>query len=95
MTIIWTKEAMADYEQNVSYLQKKWPQKTIINFISSVNKHLSLIEDNPNLFPFYQNTKIKVAPIVPQINLFFKLDSEHIVLLRFWNNAMNPNKMNL
>lgn len=46
----WTKEAEEGFAKVVSYLQDKWTDKEVSNFITATFKTISYITENPLFF---------------------------------------------
>ena len=90
MQIIWSDEAVADYHQNIDYLQREWSSQIALEFISDVEASIELIKSHPNLYPLTDYKGIRKAVIRKQITLFFKVEDKKLYLIRFWNNYQNP-----
>jgi len=85
--INWTAEALADFEQNIYYLEEAFTEKEIITFINKTQQVINIIATNPKSFKQTKYKNTRSVPIMPQITLFYKIiDNENIDLLRFWNN---------
>lgn len=94
--VVWTYEAIATFEANIEYLEKKWSRKEIVRFIQKSEVAINLIEKNPLLFPASKRRlQIRKVLIVKQITLYYQIDSNKncIYLLTFWNNFQNPKKL--
>ena len=88
--IIWEDHAKEEYWQNVAYLIEKWTTAEAENFINTVDEYLELIKQNPRTFQRSTHKNIHQVVIVKQITLFYSVDGKNIYLLRFWNNAKDP-----
>jgi plasmid stabilization system protein ParE len=93
MQIIWSDEAVADYHQNIDYLEKEWSSQVVIEFIEDVEAAIELIKSHPALYPLTDYQEIRKAVIRKQITLFFKVKDKQVHLIRFWNNYQNPDKL--
>ena len=94
MKIFWTKEAEATFAENISYLEREWNADVIENFILKTENILSSIKKNPFLFPVVSKEKnIHKCIVVKQVSIYYKIKSEQIDLLTFWNNFQNPKKL--
>lgn len=61
--LIWTNRAFSDLEQIIDYLENNFSKFVITNFLNKLQKRLSLINDNPLLFPIsykFENTRKSV-----------------------------------
>jgi plasmid stabilization system protein ParE len=45
--IIWSSLALRTYVSNIEYLEKKWTEKEVKNFISAVQRKLSILSLQP------------------------------------------------
>lgn len=85
MDVIWSPQAKKDYWQNIEYLEAEWTFQDVVNFIDKVDNTINLLLRNNIEFisTNYKNTN-KVV-ITKQIALYYRLNSNTIELLRFWN----------
>jgi plasmid stabilization system protein ParE len=83
--IIWSPQSKKDYWQNIDYLEAEWTFQDVVNFIEKVENTLQLLLQNNIEFTAtnYKNTN-KVV-IQKQITLYYRINSDKIELLRFWN----------
>ena len=88
-------EAIADYHQNIEFLEREWSSQVAAEFITDVDSALELIKSHPGLYPQTDYREIRKAVIRKQITLFFKVKAKHVYLIRFWNNYQNPEKLKL
>jgi plasmid stabilization system protein ParE len=95
MQVIWSDEAVADYHQNIDYLEKEWSSQVVVEFIEDVEAAIELIKSHPELYPLTDYQKIQKAVIRKQVTLFFRVKDKQIHLVRFWNNYQNPEKLTL
>ena len=85
MSIIWSPQAQKDYWQNIDYLEAEWTFKDAVNFIAKVDTTLALLLKNNIEFTATNYKNVKKVVITKQITLYYKLNSNIIELLRFWN----------
>ncbi|HEU5292211.1 MAG TPA: type II toxin-antitoxin system RelE/ParE family toxin [Cyclobacteriaceae bacterium] len=95
MQVIWSDDAIADYHQNIDYLQKEWSSQVAVEFIEDVEAVIELITSHPELYPQIDYQEIRKAVVRKQITLLFKVKNKQIHLIRFWNNYQNPEKLKL
>lgn len=58
----WTDEAINNLSDILDYLNNRWTQREIDFFKKNLSKQISLIEQNPNLFPISQfNSRLRKA----------------------------------
>jgi plasmid stabilization system protein ParE len=94
-TIIWSPAARLTYYQILDYLNEEWTFREIENFIDRTEQVLTHISQNPSLYQYSEGTDTYSCVLVRQVNLFYRLKSERIELLIFWDNRQNPSKLHL
>lgn len=88
----WTKEAEEGFAKVVSYLQDKWTDKEVSNFISATFKTISYITENPLLFRASKKHNIREALVTKHNLLIYSIKPKHIDLISFWDTRKNPKK---
>jgi plasmid stabilization system protein ParE len=95
MQVVWSDDALIDYNQNIDYLLKEWSERVASEFVEDVEATIELINDFPELYPLTEYLGVRRAVVRKQITLFFKIKDEKIYLIRFWNNYQDPKKLKL
>ena len=85
MEIIWSPQAKKDYWQNIDYLEAEWTFNDVVRFIDKVDAIVNLLSHENIHFISTNYKNVNKVVITKQITLFYKLNSEKIELLRFWN----------
>jgi len=94
MAIIWSDDALQDYDENIRYLIREWSEESASDFIDEVESVLNLLEINPELFPHSGFKTIRRAVIRKQITLYYLINNDmNIYLVRFWNTYQNPDSL--
>lgn len=95
MQIFWSEPAKIDYWNNIEYLEKEWTLVEVYNFIDKTEALIELLKKgNVNFKPTaYLNTF--QVPVVSQITLYYRINTNAIELLRFWNNYQDLNQFTL
>lgn len=95
MKIVWSPEALMDYESILKYLIFKWSFSVAEDFIKRLDQKIELIQLQPELFEKVNYKNVRRAVVKPPITLFYRIEPKEIVLLRIWNNSQNPDKLKL
>lgn len=95
MKTIWSPEAVDDFELIVDYLIHEWSENSAEKFSDRVYDKINLIKKKPEIFESSVYKDIRKAPITKHITLFYKIENHELRLLRFWNNAQNPENLTL
>lgn len=85
MEVIWSIQAKKDYWQNIDYLEAEWKFQDVINFIDKVDYTITILEKNNIKFISTNYKTVNKVVITKQISLYYKINSNTIELLRFWN----------
>ena len=94
--IHWSDLAKEDYWNNIDYLLEEWTANDAANFIAKVDQYLNIISKKPKTFSATKYKKIHSVPVVSQRTLFYRItDKKNVELVRFWNNAKDPDSFHL
>jgi plasmid stabilization system protein ParE len=94
LEIYWSKRAEKQLDEILLYLQNEWGENVTKNFAKKIYNFLDLLSKYPNLGTIENKEKqIRGFPIVKQVNLFYKIDNERIILLSFFDNRQDPQKI--
>lgn len=92
--IIWTPEAIQRFEKTIDYIQTNWSVKDAEKFIINVNVTIQLISRHPRMFRQVANG-LHEALISPHNLLVYKVYSDKIFLITFFDNRQHPLKKNI
>ena len=92
--IIWSADAVSDYDQNIEYLLDEWGIKETQQFIDEIAEMLNTISKMPELFPLSDYRNIRKCVVRKQISILYTVKDDKIELVRVWNNKQNPKKLN-
>ncbi len=93
LKIVWSKKADKKFDKILDYLQLKWSKKATSNFVKKVYNFLDILSEFPEIGTIENREKeIRGFTIVKQINIFYQVRENKIVLLDFYDNRQNPNQ---
>lgn len=90
--IVWLPKAEMTFEGIISWLQTNWTDREISNFVARTNVVLDMIRINPKLYRGAGKRKIREVVINKQIILLYRIKSNKVELLTFFDTRQNPNK---
>jgi len=96
--IEWSQKAQGTFGEILNYLAKEWSEKEVAAFVERVEKKLALIRQFPRLGvpgKIKRNTFRTVVHKRVTLVYFFKPVKKEIVLVTFWNNWQNPEKLRI
>jgi plasmid stabilization system protein ParE len=93
LEIVWTTHAERKFDSLLEYLLEEWGEQVTKNFARKVYSFLDLLSEFPSLGSLENEEKgIRGFTIVKQVNLFYTIRGDKIVLLNFFDNRQNPEK---
>jgi hypothetical protein len=95
MKVIWSPKAKIDYWQNIDYLEAEWTFQDVLNFIDTVDYAINIMNNNTKAFVSTNYRNVNKVLITKQITLYYKINSDTIELLRFWNTYQDLKKFKL
>nr|NQU91291.1 type II toxin-antitoxin system RelE/ParE family toxin [Bacteroidota bacterium] len=90
----WTPEAEETFDFIIYYLNNRWTEREIINFVTKANHLIDQIAEHPKMFRLSSKRNIRVGFITHQTSLFYQISETEnlILLLSFWDNRQDPEK---
>lgn len=85
MNVIWSPQAKKDYWQNIDYLDAEWSFQVTLNFIEKVEETIQLLTHKNVEFISTHYKNVHKVVITKHITLYYKINSNQLELLRFWN----------
>jgi len=93
LKIVWSKRAKFKFDQIIMYLVEEWGEKSAETFICNVFDFLEILSDYPEMGTLENKSKnIRGFTIVKQVNLFYRIKGDSIILILFFDNRQNPKK---
>ncbi len=89
--IKWTTRADVKFDKILQYLTTNYGEQVTKNFINKVYDFLDILSEFPEIGSIENQEKsIRGFTIVKQINIFYRIKGETIILLDFFDNRKNP-----
>ncbi|CAH0334772.1 hypothetical protein FVB9288_00378 [Flavobacterium sp. CECT 9288] len=95
MIVIWSPQAKKDYWQNIDYLEAEWSFQDVVNFIDKVDNTIALLVNNNIEFISTNYKSANKVVITKQITVYYRINSNTIELLRFWNTYQDLENLKL
>jgi len=93
--IIWSPQANYSYQQILKYLQNRWTEREINNFIERTEEGLSFISQNTLLYRYSKQNDSYKSVVTEQTSLIYQINQDKVELLSFWDNRQDPEKLNV
>jgi plasmid stabilization system protein ParE len=96
LKIVWSKKASIKFDQIISYLIEEWGEKSAKQFISRVFDFLEILSEFPEIGSVENKEKnIRGFTIVKQVNIYYRIKGDSIILIYFFDTRQNPKKKRL
>jgi plasmid stabilization system protein ParE len=93
LKIVWSKRASFKFDQIISYLIDEWGEKSAKQFIGRVFDFLEILSEFPEIGSVENKEKnIRGFTIVKQVNIYYRIKGDTIILILFFDNRQNPKK---
>ncbi len=93
LKIKWTKRAANSFDKTVKYLQTEWNLSSAQRFVKRSNKFLQTLVQYPRIGKIQNSEKeIRAYVLSRHISVFYRIKSDQLILLKFFNNRQNPSK---
>ena len=95
--ITWSPESIDTYVSIMEYLEEKWTEREIDNFIARVDEKLNILKQQPLIGRISSKKKKTYRTLIDKHTTLvyrYKPVKQEIELITFWSNARNPKKYN-
>ncbi|RLD65060.1 MAG: type II toxin-antitoxin system RelE/ParE family toxin [Bacteroidetes bacterium] len=88
----WTTEAEESFKAVIEYLEYKWTEKEVRNFVRKTNEVIKQIEKHPYQYKASSFHEIRIAIISKHNSLIYYVnkEAEQIELYTFWDHRKDP-----
>lgn len=94
--ITWSPKALKSYIHIADFILEKWSKKEVKKFSDITSSTILQIAQNPELFVASKHKKnIRKGFITKHTSLIYKVKTNEIELVLFWDNRQNPKKLKL
>jgi plasmid stabilization system protein ParE len=93
LKIYWTTRATRNFDVILEYLEVEWGDQVTKRFIRDVYDLLELLVEFPELGSIENIEKgIRGFTLIKQINIFYRITKDKIIVLGLFDNRQNPSK---
>ena len=90
--ILWTNHALTELAKSYEYLESSFTERELNNLSKAIDKTLSLISHNPNLFPVSEIKGVRRVVILKFNTMYYREINNRIEIISFFSNRNNPQK---
>lgn len=96
LEIQWTKRADQKFDQIIDYLLDEWSKPVAETFIKKVYDFIDTLADFPEIGTIENEEKgIRGFTIIKQINIFYHVSNNKIIILDLFDNRQSPKNKRL
>ena len=93
LPVVWTQNAIEDYQIVVDYLLKEWPLYVAENFVSIIEKRTNILGIYPNIgVASKKDPSIRSIVVTKHNKLYYRITSVKIEILNIFDTRQNPEK---
>ncbi|MBU2651643.1 MAG: type II toxin-antitoxin system RelE/ParE family toxin [Bacteroidetes bacterium] len=93
LEIKWSKRADSKFDTILEYLSIEWGEKNTESFVKKVYDFLDILSEFPEIGTLENKEKgIRGFTITKQLNVFYQIRENDIVILNFFDNRQSPQK---
>ena len=93
LEVRWTSQADKKFDRIIEYLSREWGEKSTHKFAKRVFEVLDILAEFPEMGSLENKEKfIRGFTIVKQVNVFYKVDEDILIVLDFFDNRRDPDK---
>ena len=93
LKIYWTTRATRNFDVIIEYLEVKWGDQVTKRFTRDVFDLIDLLIEFPELGSIENIEKgIRGFTLIKQINIFYRITTDKIIILGLFDNRQHPSK---
>ncbi len=93
LEIFWTRLANKKFDKILEYLLDEWNEQVTETFVKKTYEVLNTLAEFPEIGPIELKRKeIRGFTIVKQVNVFYKVKGNTLIILSFFDNRQSPSK---
>jgi plasmid stabilization system protein ParE len=93
LKIRWTTRADIKINHTVIYLETEWGESVVRAFMRKLYDFLEILSEFPEIGAMqYPEKSIRGFSLTKQVSIFYKVESDQIVLLDLFDNRTDPQK---
>lgn len=92
--VIWSPDSENDIETILDYLETKWNRRVIAKFLNKVDDGISIILEDPHIFPIInEELQIRKSVITKHNSIFYRELDNKVEIVRIFDTRQDPNKL--
>lgn len=96
LAIRWTTRADIKLDELIIYLETEWGDRVVKAFMTKLYDFLEILSEFPEIGSIeFPEKGIRGFPLTKQVNIFYKIDGDQIILLDLFDSRSTPEKKDL
>jgi len=91
--VVWTDVAIQSLKETNHFILETWNELIAHEFLSSIDKTIELLTQNPMLGISVKSTNYRRALLNRHISLFYEVSTAELKILLIWDNRQDPDKL--
>ena len=93
LEIHWTRQADRKFDKIIAYLLNHWNEQVTKSLVKKVYDSIDILAEFPEIGAIeHKEKEIRGFTIVKQINVFYKVSDNKLIILDFFDNRQAPEK---
>jgi plasmid stabilization system protein ParE len=93
LEVQWSKQADRKFDKIIEYLLIEWSEQVTRTFVKKVYDLIETLSEFPGIGTIENKEKgIRGFTIVKQVNIFYKVSGNRIIILDFFDNRQAPER---
>ena len=88
--IRWSENARNSFRDVIEQIKCKWSDKEVSAFVKKANRTFNTISNSPYIYQSTRYENVRRAVITKQTSVLYRVNSQHIEILFFWDNRQDP-----
>jgi len=93
--VVWSEEANKNLKKIIQYLEENWTEKEIKKFLKKLNKHISIIQLQPDSFPKANNFNVRRSVVSKQTTIYYSIRQDTLSIVSIFDNRQDPKKLKI
>ncbi len=91
--VFWTDHALKELSSTLSYLEDNFSDKEIKRLAKEIERIITLISQNPQLFPLSENLALRRAIVLGYNSMYYQVEKNEIIIISFFSNRQGPQRL--
>ena len=91
--VIWSNSSKNEFAELLEYVESNFDTDAALKLLEKTERVVIQISLYPEMFPSSELKAIRKATITKQTSLIYKIEDNRVLILHFWDNRQNPEKV--